>query len=194
MLTHTHTHSHTHAHAHAHAHSIMHTNTHSQSRTHAQTHILVHTRHLCIHVSIDLSIHLSSSDYMYVSILPSILRSVHLSIYSLFHLSIYPPTLHIYRSIRCCNDARLRCNTVCIAAAPRCDGMLHWARRHRATAPASSSPSHPIAECSRVPLSTLRSSRPPSASPCVRESAAARRTPVQQREPERAALRPTRPT
>jgi hypothetical protein len=137
--TRTHTHAHTHAPTqyrkkHAHSDSI----THASTLTH--THRCTHPRYLCIHVSNDLSTYLSSSDCICLCILASILPSVHLSTYLLFHLSL-----------RCCNDARLRCNTVCIAAAPRCDGMLRRARRHHTTAPASSSPSHPMAECSRVP-------------------------------------------
>ena len=115
---------------------------------------------------------------MYSSIYPYI----DLPIYLLFHPSIW-----------CCNDAQLRCNTARIAVAPRCEGMLHRARRHRTTAPASSSPSDPMAEYSRVPPEYPAIEPPALRVPGARESAAARATPVQQREPGRTALRPTHP-
>ena len=88
---------------------------------------------------------------IYLSIYLALIVSVYLFLHlflPFIHLSIYSS---IYLSLRCCNDAQVRCDTVRSAVAPRCDGMLRTARRHHTTAPASSSPSNPMAECSRVP-------------------------------------------
>ena len=149
--------------------TVKNTRTRLDSITHARTHALTHTvpqtQGICVSMcrTIYLSIFLALITCMYLFFHVSILLSVHLSMYLLFHLSI-----------RCCKDAQLRCNKVCIAAAPRCDGMLRRARRHHTTAPASSPPSNPVAECSRVPpeYPAIEPARPPLPL-CVRESGGA---------------------
>ena len=113
-------------------------------------------------------------------------RSIYSCIDS-FHLSIHLLYSSIYLSgvatMRGC--VATRCALPPHRAAMECcagrDGTTRPRRRPRLRP--TQSPSAP-----EYPLSTLRSSRPPSASLCVRESAAA-----QPREPERATLRPTRP-
>jgi hypothetical protein len=147
-LTHTHTQRITHAHAptrmltRTHTHIIKkHTHTlrnETVSRTHARSHTVAHNQGVSICRTIYLSIYLA------------LIVSVYLFLHR-FLPSVHPPTLLFHLSLRCCNDARLRCNTVGSAVAPRCDGMLRRARRHHTTAPASSSPSNPMAECCRVP-------------------------------------------
>jgi hypothetical protein len=152
--THTHTLPHSRTHAHTRTNTHTHANRHTRAGTHTHTHSIMtvshtHRTHTCMHAHThtrarSLTHTVAHTQGISVSICRSIYPSIHLapivSIHLLFHLSL-----------RCCIDARLRCNTVCIAAAPRCDGMLRRARRHHTTAPASSSPSNPTAECSRVP-------------------------------------------
>jgi hypothetical protein len=104
MLTRTHTHIHTYTHIHTHTHTHTHTCTRTRTRArtrarqrtrartqcHTHTHRCTHKRYLCIHVSIELSIHPSSYDHIDLSIYSSIYSSPCLSIDLLFHLSTSP--------------------------------------------------------------------------------------------------------
>jgi hypothetical protein len=162
---------------------LTHTPTHYQ-KTHAHTHTVAHTQGICV----------SICRTIYPSIYLALIVSVYSCIYSSLCPSIHLPTLF---SIYLSGVATMRgCVATRIELLPRRAAVECSAGRDGNVRPRRCPRLRPIRwpSAPEYPLSTLRSSRPPSASPWVRESAAARATPVQQREPERTALRPARPT